>query len=38
MIFLGSFTSSAEAPERSFYAVCLTVRDGIMLAWKRFED
>ena len=35
MILAGTFNVLREPRGQSFYAVCLTVRDGMMLAWKR---
>ena len=35
MILTGNFNLVRGPRERSFYAVCLTVRDGMMLARKR---
>ncbi len=35
MILAGTLNLLRGPREQSFYAVCLTVRDGMMLAWKR---
>ena len=35
MILAGNVNLAEGPRERSLYAVCLTVQDGMMLAWKR---